>query len=87
MITNNDAEPIRPENRGEVNPTQPVEKVDAAESKRFSNLMEEEAEATENDGAITPEELNRQIRENLFKRGFEKAIEKAREISKEMKEG
>ncbi|WOG29330.1 hypothetical protein [Endozoicomonas sp. 8E] len=92
MITNHDAEPIQPSNRGQVDPTQPVQPIDAAEAERFANLKKQaemkEGEASEvEDGMISPEELQRQIRENLFKNGFNKAMEKAREISKELKEG
>ncbi|MGI9283330.1 MAG: hypothetical protein ACR2PX_27370 [Endozoicomonas sp.] len=92
MITNHDAEPLQPSNRGQVDPTQPVQQIDAAEAERFSDLKKQaemkDAEAGDvEDGMISPEELQRQIRENLFKNGFNKAMEKAREISKELKEG
>ncbi|WP_062267303.1 hypothetical protein [Endozoicomonas arenosclerae] len=92
MITNQDAEPIQPSNRGQVDPTQPVQQIDAAEAERFADLkkqseMQESESGEVEEGMISPEELQRQIRENLFKNGFNKAMEKAREISKELKQG
>ena len=89
MITNTDADPIQPENRGQVSPLPPVGEVEAVEADRFKDLMKDEtqiAEAENAEAAITPEELQRQMRDNLFKSGFNRAVEKAREMVKEMKE-
>ena len=90
MITNNDAEPLKPTNNGQVGPTQPVQPIDAAEAERFANLKkgkteESQAADAQAEAELTPEELQRQIREGMFKSGFNKAIERAREIAKEMK--
>lgn len=96
MITNNNAEPIKPDsNRDPVNPVEPKSPVDAIQADRFKDMMAKnnsapEAETKENasdasDGEIRPEELQRQIREGMFKSGFQKAVERAREITKEMK--
>ena len=92
MITNKDAEPIQPENRGQVNPVSAPGQVEAAESERFSDLMkdkktDESTSISDDDATLTPEELQRQIRENIFKTGFNRTMEKAREIAKELREG
>ncbi|UYM14751.1 hypothetical protein [Endozoicomonas euniceicola] len=94
MINNTDAEPLRPDSsRNPVDPVQPKSPVDAIEADRFSDMMKKnkdmEAAASDNqaaEGEITPEELQRQIREGMFKTGFQKAIERAKEMTKEMKQ-
>lgn len=95
MINSTDAEPLRPEpGRDPVNPVQPKNPVDPIEADRFSDMMKKdkgEVEAATDDsetaeGEMSPEELQRQIREGLFKSGFQRAMDKAKEITKEMKE-
>lgn len=92
MINNTDAEPLRPDgNRDPVNPVEPKSPVDAIEADRFSDMMKKDKETAADDtdgtaeGEISPEELQRQISEGMFKSGFQKAIERAREMTKEMK--
>ncbi len=92
MITNKDVENLQHDNAGQVGTVKPVERIDPMKAKAFSELVDnkEENKLAKNvteEGEITPEELQRQIRENLFKNGFNKAIEKAREIAKELREG
>ena len=94
MINNTDAEPLRPDDsRDPVNPVQPKSPVDAIEADRFSDMMKKnkdlEASADADqaaEGEISPAELQAQIREGMFKTGFQKAIERAREMTKEMKQ-
>ena len=94
MINNTDAEPLRPDgSRNPVDPVQPKSPVDAIEADRFSDMMKKnkdmETAVSDNqaaEGEITPEELQRQIREGMFKTGFQKAIERAKEMTKEMKQ-
>ena len=93
MITNNDAQPIGPDSgKDPINPVQPKSPVEAIEADKFSDMMNKnkELDAAQaedaSDGEITPEELQRQISESMFRRGFQRAIERAREITKEMKE-
>lgn len=92
LISNQNAETPQVDTTGQVGNVKPVDRVDPQQSNQFSDLVGKddqqlamEKEAT--DGEITPEELQRQIRENLFKNGFNKAMEKAKEISKELKDG
>lgn len=92
LITNKNVENIPSDNSGQVGNVKPVDHVDPMQSQEFSNLVQNKdenklAENTVEDGEITPEELQRQIRENLFKNGFNKALEKAKEIAKELREG
>ena len=93
-ISSQNAELPQTDNNTQVGTVQPVEKVDAMHSNQFSSLLNKEGQEQEKaladnsseDGGITPEELQRQIRESIFKNGFNKAMEKAKEISKELKE-
>ena len=93
LITNQNAESPQVDTSGQVNDVKPVDRVDPMQSDQFTDLMarDETKKAMEQnaaeDGAISPEELQRQIQENLFKSGFNRAMEKAKEISKELKEG
>ena len=92
LITNQNAEIPHTDNTGQVGNVKPVDKIDPLQSNQFSDLVDKNGDQVEmaqdaSEGQITPEELQRQIRENLFKNGFNKAIEKAKEISKELKEG
>lgn len=93
MITTNEAEPIRPDpNRDPVNPVNRKTPVEPVEADRFTEMMNKEDQATADaegagsDAEISPEELQRQIREGLFKAGFQKSMERAREMTKEMKQ-
>ena len=92
IITNRDVENAPSDHSGQVGNVKPVDRIDPMQSQSFSDLVknkdenqlvEGSAESTE----ITPEELQRQIRENLFKNGFNKAMEKAKEIAKELRNG
>ena len=92
LITNQNAELPQTDTSGQVGNVKPVDRVDARQSNQFSDLVgkDDQTVAMENEAAeaeITPEELQRQIRENLFKTGFNRAMEKAKEISKELKDG
>lgn len=93
MITNNDSEPVQPDSRNtQIQPNEPVQQIDPADSERFSDIKQQDQKNKEmlessDEGAISPEELHAQIQQNLFKQGFDKAIEKAREIAKELKNG
>ncbi|OED45392.1 hypothetical protein ACH42_05095 [Endozoicomonas sp. (ex Bugula neritina AB1)] len=92
LITNQNAELPQTDTSGQVGSVKPVERIDAQQSNQFSDLVgkDEQKVAMEDEASdvgITPEELQRQIRENLFKTGFNKAMEKAKEISKELKDG
>ncbi|MGI9276764.1 MAG: hypothetical protein ACR2PT_18205 [Endozoicomonas sp.] len=95
MITNNNAEPVSPQNRGQVGPVTPPDQVENTESERFSDLMKKEDETAEagntaakdGDQLMSPEELQQQMRENIFKTGFNKTMEKAKEIAKELRNG
>ena len=92
LITNKNIENLPSDNSGQVGNVKPVDKIDPTQSQEFSELVQgkEENKLVENsieDGEITPEELQRQIRENLFKNGFNKALERAKEIAKELREG
>ena len=93
MITNNDVEPIRPDpNRDPVGQVTPKAPIQPTESDRFSEAMKKQPQteaqeaSAESEEEISPEELQRQIREGFFKSSFQKSIERAREITKEMKE-
>ncbi|MGI2026791.1 hypothetical protein ACTL6P_06375 [Endozoicomonas acroporae] len=92
LITNKDVENLPSDNSGQVGNVKPVDRIDPMQSQEFSNLVKNKednklAETAVEDGEITPEELQRQIRENLFKNGFNKALDKAREIAKELRQG
>lgn len=92
IITNKNVENLPADNSGQVGNVKPVDRIDPIQSQAFSDLVQNKednklAEAAVEDGKLTPEELQRQIRENLFKNGFNKAIERAREIAKELREG
>ena len=93
MITNNDSNPIQPDSQNpQIQPNEPVQQIDPADSERFADLKQRDQEnkemlASSDEEMLSPEELQRQIEKNLFKQGFDKAVEKAREISKELKEG
>ena len=97
LITNQNAELPQVDTNGQVGHVNPVDQIDPEQSDQFSDLvakdeqkvaMEGEAmEGKATGGEISPEELQRQIRENLFKNGFNKAMEKAKEISKELRNG
>lgn len=92
MITNRDVENLTTDNTGQVGNVKPVERIDPTQSQEFSDLVKNKdenklVEASGESIEITPEELQRQIRENLFKNGFNKAMEKAREIAKELRNG
>ena len=92
FITNRNVENRPNDNNQQIDDVRPVDRVDPTHAQTFSNLVDERdevqtADATEESGDITPEELQRQIRENLFKNGFTRAIERAREIAKELREG
>ena len=93
MITSNDAEPLRPDtNRNPIDPVGPKNHVEPVEADRFSEMMKKEdqttetVDSTESEGEMSPEELQRQISEGMFKAGFQKSMERAREIAKEMKQ-
>ena len=93
MITTNDSEPLRPNpDRNPVDPVNRKPPVEPVEADRFSEMMKKDdqatadAERTDSDKEISPEELQRQIREGLFKAGFQKSMERAREMTKEMKQ-
>ena len=92
MITSKDVENLNHDNAGQIETVKPVERINPMQARAFSKLVDNEGEKklvenVEQDGEITPEQLQRQIRENLFKNGFNKAIDKAREIAKELREG
>ena len=91
LITNQNAELPQVDTSGQVGSVKPVDRIDAQQSDKFSDLVgkDEQKVAMEGETAeaeISPEELQRQIRENLFKNGFNRAMEKAKEISKELKD-
>lgn len=93
LITNQNAEVPQVDTSGQVNDVKPVDRVDPMQSDQFTDLMaRDEAQKTmeqnaEEEAVISPEELQRQIQENIFKTGFNKAMERAKEISKELREG
>lgn len=92
LITNQNAELPQTDTSGQVGTVKPVDRIDPQQSNQFADLMDKDNQkvSMENEvdeGEITPEELQRQIRENLFKTGFNKAMEKAKEISKELRNG
>ena len=71
----------------------PSSEIDAVESDRFAKLVNSEedgdtlASVSENpDETLTLEELQQQFMDTTFKAGFNRTIEKAKEIIKEMKE-
>ncbi len=90
LITNQNAENLPLDSSGQIGTVKPVDRIDAQQANKFSDLMEDEEnismKESASEGEISPEELQRQIREGLFKSGFNKAMEKAKEIVKEMKE-
>ncbi|WP_257263259.1 hypothetical protein [Endozoicomonas sp. ONNA2] len=91
LITNKDVENLPSDHSGQVGNVKPVDRIDPMQSQEFSNLVKNKDDnkltAAADDGEITPEELQRQIRENLFKNGFNRALDKAREIAKELRQG
>lgn len=92
LITNQNIDTPNKDTSGQVGNVTPVDKIDPSQSKQFSSLLEEkeaksQTEESLDDGEISPEELQRQIRENLFKNGFNKAMEKAKEMRDELKKG
>ena len=92
LITNRDVENLPSNNAGQVGNVKPVDRIDPMQSQSFSDLVKNKDEnklmtASGENTEITPEELQRQIRENLFKNGFNKAMEKAKEIAKELRNG
>lgn|GEM_PF-4831573 len=92
LITSRDVENSPSNNTGQVGNVKPVDRIDPMQSQSFSDLVKNKdenklVEASGENTEITPEELQRQIRENLFKNGFNKAMEKAKEIAKELRNG
>lgn len=92
IISNRDVESLPSNNNGQVGNVKPVDRIDPMQSQSFSDLVKNKdenklAEGSVDGTEITPEELQRQIRENLFKNGFNKAMEKAKEIAKELRNG
>ncbi|WP_067518741.1 hypothetical protein [Endozoicomonas ascidiicola] len=91
-ITNKNVENLPNDDQQKVQDVGSVDKVDPMQAQTFSDLVKDKEEAELADAAeatdeITPEELQRQIRDNLFRNGFNRAIERAREMAKEMKDG
>ncbi|MDD7804425.1 MAG: hypothetical protein PUP46_02420 [Endozoicomonas sp. (ex Botrylloides leachii)] len=86
-LENNELTPANP-----VEAVKPVSPVEATESDRFSKLLnaeEDNQEITsieEGKEELSLEELQKQFRDSTFRVGFNKTIEKAKEIVKEMKE-
>ena len=92
LISNQNAEIPQTDTSGQVQDIPPVERVDPMQSEQFSDLLDEDNRQTAqqqvaSEEQITPEELQRQIQENLFKNGFNRTMDKAREIAKELREG
>ncbi len=94
LITNKNAENLEKNTLEEIPTIQPVTEANPAESERFSQLMSTEetenqsmdTENSESDELITLEELQQQFRDNVFRTGFNRTIERAKEIAKDMKE-
>ncbi len=92
LITNKNTELPESGNNGQIGNVKPVDQVDAMQADKFSDLVDKDQQKAtmENEvdeAAITPEELQRQIRDSMFRNGFTRSIEKAREISDELKKG
>lgn len=91
QITNQAIDPITPTEQHErLEQVTGPEKIDPTDAKKFDDLVEKKADADqrtsiEQNELMTPAELQAQIRDNIFKQGFNKAIERAREIAKENK--
>ncbi|PJE78056.1 hypothetical protein CI610_03015 [invertebrate metagenome] len=72
-----------------------VSQVEAVEADRFSGLLKEQQEEMQTQSEmdtthtaaeeLTPEQLQQQVRDSMFRNGFNKAIERAKEIIKEIK--
>ena len=73
-------------------PVTPVDAVEASESDRFSQLLKKDSEQdslkpTKNsEDELTLEELHQSFRDSTFRAGFNRMLEKAKEMVKEMKE-
>ena len=92
LINNQNAEIPQTDTSGQIRDIPPVDRVDPMQSEHFSDLLDEDnqqiaQEQVASEDQITPQELQRQIQENLFKNGFNRTMEKAREIAKELREG
>ena len=90
LITNKNIDNLPSDTSGQVGNVKPVDRIDPAHSQSFSDLIDNKEKnvvaknATESE-EMSLEELQKQVRENLFKSGFNNAMEKAKEINKELK--
>ena len=93
IITTQNADNNHSNSSPAVTPVGAVDAVDGIEADRFAKLVnsEEEHEAVEaainekTDNEFTLEELRQQFMESAFRAGFNRTIEKSKEIIKEMK--
>ncbi|WP_263322087.1 hypothetical protein [Endozoicomonas sp. Mp262] len=91
LITTKNAETVDQGNLDQVQSVKPVGEVTAAEADHFSQLMNKEEQPVNEEvkdpkDEITLEDLQQQFRESTFRTGFNRTIEKAKEIAKEMKD-
>ena len=90
LITNKNIDNLPSDTSGQVGNVKPVDRIDPAHSQSFSDLIDNKEKnvvaknATESED-MSLEDLQKQVRENLFKSGFNNTMEKAKEINKELK--
>ena len=91
LITSKNAENLEPASSSNVLPVQPPEEVDAMAADRFSQLVNPEEEATSENlmdkstEESTLADIQQRYIDTTFRTGFNKTIERAREMTKEMK--